>query len=89
MSSWKKILIAKCRSRLAGVKLAGLVGGAIALASAIYLLPASAQVLVPSSSDSVTLTEEGIQFEGTSLKKRMMNFFSKSFRTNNNKNGKK
>ena len=65
MSSWQKILIAKCRSRLAGVKLAGLVGGAIALASASYLLPASAQVLVPSSSESVTLTEAGIQFEGT------------------------
>ena len=65
MSRWQKVVLAKRQLALAGMRLGGLAGGAIALVSTIALLPASAQVLVPSSSESVTLTEEGIQFEGT------------------------
>lgn len=48
-------------------RLMGWVGAAGVIATMSYLVPsmATAQVLVPSGTGSVTLTDEGIQFQGT------------------------
>ena len=61
MKTWKEHAIAR-----RWVRLASLVGavGAIA-ASGLVSSTAIAQVLVPASNESVTLTDDGIRFEGT------------------------
>lgn len=50
-----------------GLRLAGLAGsiGAIALAGCLSASSAIAQVLVPADSESATLSEQGVQFAGT------------------------
>ncbi len=61
-----KILIGALRLRL-GSRLASLITGvgAIALTGCLGAAGAIAQVLVPADSGPTTLTEQGIQFEGT------------------------
>ena len=59
MKIWKKYAVKYRWVRLAGVL------GAIASIGLLASPKVAAQVLVPASSESVTLSEEGIRFEGT------------------------
>lgn len=58
--SWRGILLEKRR-----VVSFSLASAASAIAAISHMAPAYAQVLVPSGSESVTLSDEGIRFAGT------------------------